>query len=35
MLASNEFNEKGRTLVPTNDLWVICWFNVLREEMKK
>ena len=29
----NKFNEKGKQ-IPTNDLWVICWFNVLRKNEK-
>ena len=29
----NKFNKEGKN-IPTNDLWIICWFNVLRKDEK-
>jgi len=29
----DKFNKEGKH-IPTNDLWVICWFNVLRQNEK-
>ena len=29
----DKFNREGKH-IPTNDLWIICWFNVLRKNQK-